>query len=51
MNLNKKQAEFATIYVNNPEMTLVDISKEMGTNIINWTDKFEVLKKYLDLAR
>ena len=39
MNLNKKQAEFATIYVNNPEMTLTDISKEVGVHrntITNW---------------
>ena len=34
MNLNKKQAEFAVVYVNNPEMNLGDISKEIGVTEI-----------------
>ncbi len=47
MNLNKKQAEFATIYVNNPEMTLVDISKEIGVHrntITNWLSDKEFVE-------
>tara|TARA_R100000655_G_scaffold43575_2_gene79981 strand:+ start:8271 stop:8825 length:555 start_codon:yes stop_codon:yes gene_type:complete len=47
MNLNKKQAEFATIYVNNPDMTLVDISKEIGVHrntITNWLSDKEFVE-------
>tara|TARA_R100001591_G_scaffold74051_1_gene82123 strand:+ start:6494 stop:7048 length:555 start_codon:yes stop_codon:yes gene_type:complete len=47
LNLNKKQAEFATIYVNNPEMTLVDISKEIGVHrntITNWLSDKEFVE-------
>ena len=47
MNLNKKQAEFATIYVTNPELSLVDISKEIGVHrntITNWLNDKEFVE-------
>ena len=47
MNLNKKQAEFAVVYVNNPEMNLGDISKEIGVNrntITNWLNDKEFVE-------
>jgi transposase len=47
MHLNKKQAEFAQIYVNNPELTLVDISKEIGVHrntITNWLNDKEFVE-------
>ena len=47
MHLNKKQAEFAQIYVNNPDLTLVDISKEIGVHrntITNWLNDKEFVE-------
>jgi hypothetical protein len=47
MNLNKKQAEFALVYVNNPEMNLGDISKEIGVHrntITNWLNDKEFVE-------
>ena len=47
MNLNRKQTEFATIYVNNPEMNLGDISKEIGVHrntITNWLNDKEFVE-------
>ena len=47
MNLNKKQAEFAVVYVNNPEMNLGDISKEIGVHrntITNWLNDKEFVE-------
>jgi hypothetical protein len=47
MNLNKKQIEFATVYVNNPELSLVDISKEIGVHrntITNWLSDKEFVE-------
>lgn len=47
MNLNKKQIEFATMYVNNPELSLVDISKEIGVHrntITNWLSDKEFVE-------
>ena len=39
MNLNKKQAEFVVVYINNPEMTLGDIATKIDVHrntISNW---------------
>ena len=47
MILNKKQAEFATVYVNNPDMNLGDISREIGVHrntITNWLNDKEFVE-------
>ena len=47
MNLNKKQAEFAVVYVNNPELTLGQISDEIGVHrntVSNWMNDKEFIE-------
>ncbi len=47
MNLNKKQAEFAIVYINNPEMTLGDIADEIKVHrntITNWMQDKEFVE-------
>jgi|TARA_B100001939_G_scaffold348233_1_gene374589 hypothetical protein len=50
MNLNKKQIEFSMMYVKNPQMTLTEMSKELGVHrntITNWlNDKLFVENLY-----
>lgn len=48
MLLNKKQTEFALVYVNNPEMTLVEISQQIGVHrntITNWLNNKEFVEQ------
>jgi len=47
MNLNKKQAEFAIVYINNPDMTLGDIADEIKVHrntITNWMQNKEFVE-------
>jgi predicted transcriptional regulator len=47
MNLNKKQAEFAVVYINNPEMKIGQIAEEIGVHrntISNWMQDKEFIE-------
>tara|TARA_R100000353_G_scaffold175743_2_gene146960 strand:+ start:1588 stop:2154 length:567 start_codon:yes stop_codon:yes gene_type:complete len=47
MNLNKKQAEFAVVYINNPEMKIGEIAQEIGVHrntVSNWLNDKEFVE-------
>tara|TARA_R100000458_G_C8271019_1_gene245748 strand:+ start:901 stop:1470 length:570 start_codon:yes stop_codon:yes gene_type:complete len=47
MHLNKKQAEFASVYINNPELKIGEIADEIGVHrntVTNWLNDKEFVE-------